>query len=93
MAEPHLTVCPRCKQPEYRRVPTLPHTNLIEFHTPIEMNSIAMQDDGEIREFLRRCPDVRVSTDSADPLYGVPVAANRAQKLQALKAAGFTENN
>lgn len=89
-AEPN-KVCPVCSRDNYHRVPTLPHTNLREFRTPIEMYSIAMQDDDEIVAFKRQCPDVDVCMDKGSDLYGVPVARNRAQKLAALKAAGFVE--
>jgi len=63
------------------------------FRTPIEMYSIAMEDPGEIQAFKRDCPDVDVSDDPNDPLFGVPVARNRQQKLAALDAAGFEEKN
>jgi hypothetical protein len=61
------------------------------YHTPIELYSIAMETDEEIREFMKKAPDVHVSTDPDDDMYGVPVAASRYQKLQALKSAGFVE--
>jgi len=63
------------------------------FAVPIEMWSIAMDDDEEIRAFCLKAPDVSVSIDPNDPLYGVPIARNRQQKLQALKATGYAELN
>jgi len=88
-----LVVCPLCHQAAYNKQISLPHTDLKEFHKPIEMMSIAMQDREEIRRFAQQCPNVRISDDPADPNYGIPVAPNRKAKLQALKAAGFQEIN
>jgi len=50
-----------------------------------------MEDLGEIRAFKQRCPDVDLSDDPDDPMYGVPIARSRKAKLEALKAAGFVE--
>jgi putative FmdB family regulatory protein len=99
MASDPITVCPKCgcdeasvgNRSNYNRVPTVPHSNLREFHTPIEMYSIGMNDDAEIRAFKQKCPDVDVCTDPASDLYGVPIARNRAQKASALSAMGFEE--
>lgn len=85
------TVCPSCGKATFARVPQVVGNNLREFHTPIEMYSIGLNSDEEIREFRAKCPDVDVCTDSSSDLYGVPIARNRAQKLAALKAAGFEE--
>jgi putative FmdB family regulatory protein len=93
MSSDPLVICPECGNHTYARVPTLPHTDLKEFNTPIEMFSIAMNDDDEIREFKRKCPDVEVETDPRHPNYGVPIARSRKQKLDALEAMGFTERN
>lgn len=93
---PALSECPNCGVDDgnlYHRVPTLAHTDLKEFHDPIEMYSIALNDDQEIEEFVRKCPDVKIATDPRDPMYGVPIAASRKQKLDALKAVGFVETN
>jgi putative FmdB family regulatory protein len=84
--------CPKCSA-NFRRQVSLPHTDLKEFHKPIEMFSIALNDDGEIAEFRQRCPDVEVESDPEHPNYGVPIARNRKQKLDALSAMGFTEKN
>lgn len=96
-----LTACPHCGCDEasvgnpsnYNRVPTLPSTNLREFHKPIEMYSIGLNDAEEIRAFKQKCPDIEVCTDESSDLYGVPVVKNRAEKLAALKAAGFEERS
>lgn len=93
MAHPAFTQCPTCGADTYHRVPTLPHTDLKEFHTPIEMFSVAMDNDAEIRAFKASCPDVDVETDPRSESYGIPIARNRKQKLQALSAAGFIETN
>jgi len=65
----------------------------VEFKKPIEMFSVGLNTDDEIREFKQRCPDVDVATDPDDDLYGVPIARNRQQKLAALDAVGFEEKN
>lgn len=93
MSSDPLTACPKCKTCSYYRVPTIPHTNLIEFHKPIEMFSIACNNDAEIREMQLKVPGLDISTDPRDEMYGVPIARNRAQKLAALNAAGFVETN
>ncbi len=87
------TICPNCDLEGYHRVPTLPNTNMKEFQTPIEMYSIGLNDDDEIRAFKQQCPDIDVANDPSDPLYGVPIARTRQQKLAALDQAGFVENN
>lgn len=93
MASEPLHVCPACYQPTYCKQVSLPHTDLKEYHTPIDMFSIAMESDDEIREFMRKAPDVEVCTDPDSDVYGIPIARSRHQKLQALKAAGYVETN
>lgn len=88
-----LTRCPICCGEAFHRVPAKTHTDIREFRKPIEMFSIALNTDEEIRTFKQQCPDVAVSTDPNDELYGVPIAANRKQKLSALNAVGFEEKN
>jgi putative FmdB family regulatory protein len=92
MAEEPLTECPECDG-ALRRVPCVVNNQCREFKKPIEMYSIGLNDDDEIREFRRRCPDVDVSTDKSNPLYGVPIARTRAQKLAALDAMNFEERS
>jgi len=82
--------CPRCNVPMEKQI-GLPHTDLKAFSTPIEMFSIALDTNEDIREFKRRCPDVEVSEDEDNPLYGIPIAANRRQKKDALAVSGFVE--
>ena len=85
--------CPMCKRPLYRRLPDLAHTDLKEYHKPIEMLSVACNSWEEIREIQDKCPDVEISTDPESELFGVPVAKNRKQKQQVLAATGFIERN
>lgn len=58
---------------------------------PVEMFSIAVDNDDEIDAFRQRNPGVEISKKRGDRLYGVPVAASRSQKLQVLKHEGFAE--
>ncbi len=85
--------CPACHAPEYHKQVSLPHTDLKEYHTPIEMLSIAMEDREEIRAFKQRCPHVDLSDDPRDRNYGVPVARTRKAKREALAAAGYVERS
>jgi hypothetical protein len=64
-----------------------------EFSTPIEMHSIACIYPEQIEEFKRDCPGVDCSDNPEDPLYGVPIARSRRDKLKALDSAGFVEKN
>lgn len=83
--------CPTCKSYATNRVPSLPHTDLKAFHTPIEMFSIALDTPEEVRAFKQRCPDVEMCDDPSSEMFGLPVAHNRKQKTQALAAAGYVE--
>jgi putative FmdB family regulatory protein len=69
--------------------PSVPHTDLKEFHTPIEMHSIGCTSVEQIREMQRA--GVSISDNPTDPLFGTPIAHSRKEKLKALKVAGFTE--
>lgn len=84
--------CPLCAT-VMQKVPTRVHTDLREFHTPISMYSVAVQDPAEIRKLKTECPDADISDNPDDPLYGVPVARSRKAKLQVLKASGYQEIN
>lgn len=83
-------VCPVCTSPSVR-VPSVPHSDLVEFRTPIAMFSVAVEDIDEIRRLKRECPDADISDDPDDPDYGVPKARSRKAKNQILKASGFVE--
>lgn len=91
MHDDHLTICPKCQMAEYKRRPSLPHSDMIEFHKPVELYSIALNDDEEIRAFKRKAPDVHVETDPRSEMYGIPIAKTRKQKLDALEAMGHVE--
>lgn len=93
MASENLQRCPKCLSLTYRKQVSLPHTDLKEFSKPIEMFSIAMSSEDEVRAFKRKCPDVECNDDINHPDFGLPVARSRKQKLQALAAAGYVETN
>lgn len=91
MSDEHLTTCPKCGAVDYHRRVALPHTDMLEFHKPIELYSVALNTDEEIRAFKRTAPDVFVETDPRSEMYGVPIARSRKQKLAALEATGCVE--
>lgn len=91
MSAPNRDQCPVCAKRAYSKQVSLPHTDLHEFHTPIEMFSIAMDDTDEIRRFKARCPDVDISDDPRNDNYGLPIARSRKAKMQALAAANCSE--
>jgi putative FmdB family regulatory protein len=82
--------CPECRGAMHK-LPSRPHTDLQQYHKPIVMHSVGCNSVEEIREIQRKCPDVAISTDPNDELYGVPVAANRKQKMDILRAVGYVE--
>lgn len=61
--------------------------------SPIEMLSIAVDNEDEIDEFRKRNPGVEISRDRRDRNFGVPIATSRSEKLRILKAEGFVETN
>jgi len=63
------------------------------FAKPIMMFSMACNTPEEIAQLRRQAPDVEVSDDPTDELYGVPIARNRQQKLKALEVIGWEEKN
>lgn len=60
---------------------------------PREMHSLGLCHPDDIRAFKLRNPGVECSEDSSSPLYGVPVAANLAEKRKILKTEGWEERN
>lgn len=70
---------------------SLPHTNIKDFHTPIDMFSIGCNSHAEIRQM--QAAGIQCSDNPSDPMHGVPIARNRAEKKHALKIAGFVETN
>lgn len=84
--------CPQCDS-KMGRVPCRIGTPLAEYGKPIEMHSVALCHPDDIAAFKRRYPDIECSTKPDDPLYGVPVAKSRAQKLQVLRGEGWEERS
>lgn len=80
-----------------RRVPQLAraHTKYGEGNgcRPIEMMSIALDNEDEIAAFRQRNPGVEISSRRSDPLFGVPIATSRSEKLRILDREGFIETN
>lgn len=93
MSDTSLTECPECGSDTYHRVPCRTHSDMVEYDKPIELYSVALNDDQEINDFQRQCPDVEVSRDPKDPMYGVPIARTRKQKLDSLEVFDFEEKN
>lgn len=93
-AAPDIEECPKCKTPNYKKQFALIHSPQLGYQTPIEMYSIAMQTRKTMEDFKKKAPDVDLEMDDFnDPMWGIPIARTRHQKLQALKAAGFQEKN
>ena len=88
-----LTECPKCHQDGYVKQVVPITTDLREFHTPIEMYSVACNSIEEIRQIQNNCPGVHISDDPRDEMYGVPVVKNRKEKLTVLKTVGYIEQN
>jgi len=60
---------------------------------PIEMMSIALDNEGDIAEFRKRNPGTEISSDRRDRNFGVPIARSRSEKLRVLAMEGFVETN
>lgn len=87
--------CPMCGVPmhrDYRAEAAGPHLDKA-FTNPIEMHSIAVTNEEDIKAFKHRNPDVEIGTDPNRDDYGVPIARSRAEKLRILKQEGFEEKN
>jgi putative FmdB family regulatory protein len=84
-----LEVCPVCGHSSYQKQVSVPHSDLIDFHTPILMHSIGCVSTDQIRDMQKA--GVEISDDPNDPEYGIPKAVNRKMKLTALKVAGYVE--
>ncbi len=93
MSEATLAFCPECKSPHHYRVPPRTHTDMVAYHKPIEMQSIALCNNEDIRAFKRRNPGIEVSEDYNNPLHGVPIARTRRDKLSILRAENWEEKN
>lgn len=88
-----LTACPKCCSSSFHRVPSLTHSLNTPYRIPIEMHSIALSNQDDIKAFKQRNSDVPISTNPNDPLWGVPIARSRAEKLKVLRNEGFVERN
>lgn len=87
--------CPKCGHEmnrDFHAEAAGPHLDK-EFHDPIQMHSVALCNNVDIQAFKRRNPDVDISDDPNDELYGVPIARTRRQKLGILEKEGFVERN
>jgi putative FmdB family regulatory protein len=84
-----LVECPECHKPTYEKQVSRVHSSMREFSAPIEMFSIACNTTEEIQEMQKA--GVNISDDPENPLFGVPVARSRHEKLKALKVAHFVE--
>ncbi len=62
-----------------------------QFRTPIAMHSIGVTHPQDVQKLKEK--GVRISDNPRDPLYGVPIARTRQEKLKNLKIAGFVERN
>lgn len=92
MADLPLTKCPECGEDKFTKVPALFDSGgLKEFSKPIVMHSVAATTPEELMDLKRKCPDIEMSMDPNDELFGVPVVKNRKEKLAVLKATGFVE--
>lgn len=91
MASSDRQECPKCGAATYQKQVSVGIPRQVEFHTPVELYSIAMEDQDEIRAFKQSAPNVDCSDDPDNPMYGVPIARTRQAKLQALKVSGFVE--
>lgn len=60
---------------------------------PIEMMSIALDNEDEIDDFRQRNPGVEISRDRRDRNFGIPIAKSRKEKLRILDREGFAETN
>lgn len=87
MADAPLDRCPACGGRYARQVSRPSGAMTREYRTPIEMHSIAVTGDDEIRAFRRRNPGAEITHD------GVPIARTRQEKLRILKNEGFQERN
>lgn len=87
-------LCPKCNSPAYQRLIDVPSGAMEkDYHTPIDMYSIAVESIEDIRRMQKNCPDAHISDDPSDPMYGVPIAKNRKAKMQLLNSEGYIETN
>lgn len=63
------------------------------FEKPIEMLSMAVDNESEIAGFRHRNPGVEISHDRANPNFGIPIARTRKEKMAILRHEGYEERN
>jgi len=68
----------------------VPHTQL-DYDKPVEMFSVAPVDPGEVEKFSRANPDIQMSLNPDDELWGVPIAKNAAERDRILKYFGHVD--
>ena len=91
MRDEPLTACPRCGGAYEKRIAAT--SAAVARDLPREMHSIALCHPDDIRAFKHRNPGIECSEDPNSPLYGVPVAANLAEKRRVLAVEGWEERN
>ncbi|MCX7429365.1 MAG: hypothetical protein NTW96_27545 [Planctomycetia bacterium] len=78
--------CPSCyREMDRDTVAEQTTTTMKEFHTPIEMHSIAPTNQAEHDQLVRAGAEMTRE--------GVPVARSRHEKMRLLKLVGFVEKN
>lgn len=70
-----------------QRIFTTKKSHSPNFRKPIEMFSVAPTSPQELEAFRRKCPDVELTRQL------VPIAHNRTEKKQILRAVGFEEKS
>jgi len=92
MSDPNMDTCPMCDAKAYEKQVRLPAGGtMAEFRKPIEMYSVAPATPEEAHALARRIPDVKMSLDPNDEMFGIPIARNRHEKKQVLRATGFED--
>ena len=86
-------IWPKCCGATMPRVPNLLRRPTAAFHKPIEMISLALDNEQQITEFRHRNPTADISSDRSSPVFGVPLAHTREEKLRILRNEGFEELN
>ena len=64
-----------------------------KFDKPIEMMSVALDNDAEIGDFRDRNPNVEIHSEPNHPQYGIPLAHTRKEKMNILREEGYLELN
>ena len=86
-------IWPVCCDQVMPRLSNLRRRPTTAFHKPIEMLSLALNNEHEIAYFRQRNPTADISNDRNSPVFGVPLAHTREEKLRILRNEGFEELN